>query len=164
MKRVTTRVDPLVYSTRWLVRSYEIDQNGHVNNAVYLNYAEALTVEHAEASGYGREWSEAHDGAWVIRRHEIEYLRPAVMGDELELTVLVELVKGVRGVRRTTIKRVSDGAPVANVLSQWVWVRLSDGRPTRVPSELVNVAASVTAAAIARQRSDGRGDRQALSP
>jgi len=100
----------------------------------------------------------------VIRRHEIEYLRPAVIGDELELTVLVELVKGVRGVRRTTIKRVSDGAPVANVLSQWVWVRLSDGRPTRVPAELVNVAASVTAATIARQRSDGRGDRQALSP
>ena len=27
---VTTRVDPLVYDTRWLVRSYEIDQNGHV--------------------------------------------------------------------------------------------------------------------------------------
>ena len=161
MEPVRTRVDPLIYSTQWLVRSYEIDQNGHVNNAVYLNYAEGVTVEHAEASGYGRDWCEAHNGAWVIRRHEIEYLRPAVMGDELELTVRVELVKGVRGVRRTTIKRVSDGAPVANVLSQWVWVRLSDGRPTRVPAELVNVAASVTAATVARRGSDGRGDRPA---
>ena len=159
MEPVRTRVDPLVYSTRWLVRSYEIDQNGHVNNAVYLNYAEGLTVEHAEASGYGREWSEAHNGAWVIRRHEIEYLRPAVMGDELELTVRVELVKGVRGVRRTAIKRVSDGAPVANILSQWVWVRLTDGRPSRVPAELVNAAASVTAATVARLGSDGRGAR-----
>jgi len=45
------QVDPLVYRARWRVRSYEIDQNGHVNNAVYLNYAEALTVEHAEARG-----------------------------------------------------------------------------------------------------------------
>jgi acyl-CoA thioester hydrolase len=138
---VADGVDPLVYSVRWQVRSYEIDQNGHVNNAVYLNYAEALTVEHAEAAGYGRAWSEARGGAWVIHRHEVEYRRPAVMGDELELTVRVELLRGVRGVRRTTITRVSDRAPIAEVLSQWVWVRLSDGRPARVPAALVAVAA-----------------------
>ncbi len=146
-------VDPLVYSTRWRVRSYEVDQYGHVNNAVYLNYAEALTVEHAEASGYGRDWSEANSGAWVIRRHEIDYLRPAIMGDELTLTVRVELVRGVRGVRRTTITRSSDGAPIATVLSQWIWVRLRDGRPARVPPELVERAAAVTAATVARRDS-----------
>lgn len=153
-----TAVDPLVHTARWRVRSYEVDQNGHVNNAVYLNYAEALTVEHAEASGYGRAWSEANCGAWVVRRHEVEYLRPALMGDELELTVRVELVRGVRGVRRTVIRRVEDGAEVAVVLSDWVWVRLPDGRPTRVPAKLVEVAASVTAATLARRRSsrDGR--------
>jgi acyl-CoA thioester hydrolase len=149
-------VDPLVYRTRWRVRSYEIDQNGHVNNAVYLNYAEALTVEHAEAAGYGRAWTEAQGGAWVVRRHEIEYLRAARMGDELELEVRVELVRGVRGIRRTTISRAADGLPVARVVSEWVWVRLSDGRPTRVPAELVEVAASVTAATLARNDRAGR--------
>lgn len=153
---MTGRADPLVHSTRWRVRSYEVDQNGHVNNAVYLNYAEALTVEHAEASGYGRAWSEAHGGAWVVRRHEVEYLRPAVMGDELELTVRVELVRGVRGVRRTTICRVADGAPVADVLSEWVWVRLPDGRPTRVPVELVEIAAAATSRTLARRNRDTR--------
>ena len=151
-----TGVDPLVYTARWPVRSYEIDQNGHVNNAIYLNYAEALTVEHAEASGYGRAWCEAHGGAWVVRRHEIEYLRPARMGDELELTVRVELVRGVRGVRRTTIARAEDGLPVTRVLSEWVWTRLADGRPARVPSELVDVAAPVTADTLARSTPRGR--------
>ena len=147
-----TAVDPLVYTTRWRVRSYEIDQNGHVNNAVYLNYTEALTVEHAELSGYGRAWTETHGGAWVVRRHEIEYLRAAVLGDELELTVRVELVRGVRGARRTDICRAADGAPVARVHSEWVWVRRSDGRPTRVPPELVAVAAPVTEATLASRR------------
>ena len=150
-------VDPLVYATRWRVRSYEIDLNGHVNNAVYLNYAEALTVEHAEVSGYGRAWCQERGGAWVVRRHEIEYLRPARMGDELELTVRVELVRGVRGVRRTTIARVDDSAPVTEVWSEWVWVRLRDGRPTRVPPELVEVAAPVTAETVARGPRDGMG-------
>jgi len=153
-------VDPLVYTARWPVRSYEIDQNGHVNNAVYLNYAEALTVEHAEASGYGRAWTESRGGAWVVRRHEVEYLRPARLGDELELTVRVELVRGVRGVRRTTIARAADGQQVAEVRSEWVWVRLSDGRPTRVPAELVEVAAPATAATLARRDRDGRGSSQ----
>lgn len=155
-ERMTTHIDPLVYSTRWRVRSYEIDQNGHVNNAVYLNYAEALTVEHAEASGYGRAWAEAHRGAWVVRRHEIEYLRPAVMGDELVLVVRVELVRGVRGVRRTSIRRLADDCPVVEVLSEWVWVRLGDGRPARVPAELVEIAGAVTAATLVRRSRDGR--------
>ena len=149
-------VDPLVYTARWRVRSYEIDQNGHVNNAVYLNYAEALTVEHAEACGYGRAWGEARGGAWVLRRHEIDYLRPARMGDELELTVRVELIRGVRAVRRTTMTRTADGAPVAEVVSQWIWVRLSDGRPVRAPTEWVEMAASATAATLARRELDGR--------
>jgi len=154
--RVATAVDPLVYTARWRVRSYEIDQNGHVNNAVYLNYAEALTVEHAEASGYGRAWTEARGGAWVVRRHEVLYLRPARLGDELALTVRVELVRGVRGVRRTTIARAADGEPVAEVWSEWVWLRLGDGRPSRVPGELVDLAAGVTAATLAGRSRDGR--------
>jgi acyl-CoA thioester hydrolase len=145
-------VDPLCYTTRWRVRSYEIDQNGHVNNAVYLQYAEAVTVEHAELSGFGRRWSEAHGGGWVVHRNEVRYFRPAVLGDELELTVRVESVQGVRGVRRTTIRRVEDGGPVAEVLTEWVWVRAADGRPQRVPQELVDVAAEVTAA-LRRRRS-----------
>ena len=150
------RADPIVYRARWRVRSYEIDQNGHLNNAVYLNYAEALTVEHAEAAGYGRAWSEARGGAWLIRRHQIEYLRPARLGDELDLTVRVELIRVVRAQRRTTMARVSDGAPVAEVVSEWVWVRLSDGRPARAPAEWVEMAAEATAATLARRDRDGR--------
>lgn len=153
---MATTADPLVYRVRWRVRSYEIDQNGHVNNAVYLNYAEALTAEHAEEAGYGRSWMEAQGGGWVLRRHAIEYHRPAVFGDELDLVVQVELVRGVRGVRRTTITRAAGGALVAEVWSEWVWVRLSDGRPVRVPEHLVELAAEVTAATLRRDGRDGR--------
>ena len=64
------------------MRSYELDSNGHVNNAVYLAYAEELAVLHAEARGFGREWTLIHGGAWVVRRHEIIYHRPARFGDE----------------------------------------------------------------------------------
>jgi acyl-CoA thioester hydrolase len=123
------------------VRSYELDSNGHVNNAVYLSWAEEIATEHAEAAGFGRDWSIGKGGGWVIRRSEIVHHRPAMYRDEVELTVRVELLKGVRGVRRTLIRRSSDGELLAEVLTEWVWVRLSDGRPAPVPKELVEMAA-----------------------
>jgi acyl-CoA thioester hydrolase len=137
---------------RWPVRGYELDSRGHVNNTVYLSWAEEIATAHAEAAGYGRAWSAERGGGWVIRRTDITYHRPAVYGDDVEITVKVELVKGARGVRRTTIRRVADGELLAEVLTEWVWVRLSDGRPTHVPKELVDLASSVSERALARRR------------
>jgi acyl-CoA thioester hydrolase len=146
------RADPLEFTIRWPVRGYELDSQGHVNNAVYLSWAEEVATAHAEAAGYGRDWSVRRGGGWIIRRTEIIYHRPAVYGDEVELTVKVELVKGARGVRRTAIRRVADGELLAEVLTGWVWVRLRDGRPTHAPRELVELAAPVTAATLAKRR------------
>jgi acyl-CoA thioester hydrolase len=129
----------LEHALRFRVRSYELDENGHVNNAVYVQWAEHLTAEHAESAGFGREWTVARGGAWVVRRHEVTYHLPAVRADEIEATVRVLALAGVRGVRHTVIRRASDGALLAEVRSEWVWVRLSDGRPARVPAELLDL-------------------------
>lgn len=125
------------YSARFKVRIYELDSNGHVNNAVYLNYAEQVATEHAEVAGFGRQWSEQLGGTWVVRRSEITYRHPANFGDELEVTTRIGAVRGARGMRTTTIRRVADGRAIADVLTEWVWVRLADMRATRVPPELV---------------------------
>ena len=134
---MTPLTDPLEFSQRWRVRTYEVDENGHVNNAVYLQWAEQLTAEHAEAVGFGREWSIERGGAWLVRRHEITYHQPARRGDEIELTVRVVGIGGVRGRRHTEIRRAGDATLLAEVASEWVWVRLADGRPARVPAELL---------------------------
>ncbi|MHB8393971.1 MAG: acyl-CoA thioesterase [Candidatus Dormibacteria bacterium] len=143
--------DPLEYTDSWRVRQYEVDANGHVNNAVYLNYAEEMAARHAESSGFGAAWAAAHGGGWVIRRNEVDYHLPARYGDELTLTVRVEVVKGTRGQRRTTIRRASDRQLLAEVFTEWVWVRSGDGRPAAVPAELVQVAAAATQATLRRR-------------
>ena len=150
-----SRVDPLQFTMRWPVRGYELASNGHVNNAVYLSWAEELATAHAEAAGYGRAWSFGQGAGWVIRRSEITYRHPAVYGDTVELTVVVELVKGARGLRRTTIRRADDGALFAEVLTEWVWVRLTDGRAIPAPRELVERAAEVTRETLAKRRNKG---------
>ena len=128
----------LEHTLRFSVRTYEVDENGHVNNAVYLQWAENLTAEHAESAGFGRAWSLERGGAWVVRRHEITYHQPAMRGDEIKATVRVLALGGVRGIRRTSFIRVGDGVAIAEVESEWVWVRVSDGRPMRVPGELTD--------------------------
>ena len=129
--------DPLQFTMRWPVRTYELDENGHVNNAVYVQWAEHVSASHAAACGWGRAWSVEHGGAWLVRRHEVTYHQPAVGGDEVELTVTVRSLGGVRGVRETEVRRISDQTLLAEVLSEWVWVRISDGRPGRVPAEIL---------------------------
>ena len=120
------------------VRTYELDSNGHVNNAVYLNYAEQVATEHAEALGYGREWSERLGVAWAVREHQIVYHRPAGYREEIRLTTRVQAMSGVRATRYTTIRRESDGELLAEVTTQWVCIRAADQRPTRIPADLVN--------------------------
>lgn len=137
-------VDPLRFSMSWPVRGYELDSNGHVNNAVYLSWVEEIATAHAEAAGYGRAWSLEKGGGWVIRRSEITYHRPAVYGDLVEIEVVVELVRGARGVRRTSMRRGGDGTLFAEAVTEWVWVRLRDGRAVAAPRELVEQAAEVT--------------------
>ena len=147
--------DPLSFTAHWPVRQYEVDRQGHVNNAVYLNYAEELAARHSERIGFGQAWATTQGGAWVIRRNEVTYHSPARFGDELELTVRVELVRGARGQRRTTVLIVPELRLVAEIFTEWVWVRASDGRPAPVPQELVDLAAGATAATLRRRTLTG---------
>ena len=133
----TSSVDTWRYTARWPVRQYELDQYGHVNNAVYVNWIEQVAVDHVEALGFGRAWAAELGGGWVVREHRITYHRPIVYGDVVAVTTLPLELGGVRGVRRTEIHRESDGTLVTEAETVWVWVRLADGRPMRVPRDLL---------------------------
>src|SRR5687768_12244902 len=99
----------LSFTLRFPVRAYELDSLGHVNNAVYLHYAEHIASEHVEKIGIGRAWCLEKGGTWVVRRHEITYHQPAVYGDELELITRPDGFKAATGLRRTRITRAKDG-------------------------------------------------------
>lgn len=134
-------VDPWRFSSRFAVRQYELDVLGHVNNAVYLNWVEQVAIDHVEALGFGRTWAEAHGGAWVVREHQVTYHRPVLYGDIVVVTTLPQRLEGARGWRNTEIRRESDGALTTDVRSQWIWVRALDGRPARIPAELLRAFA-----------------------
>jgi acyl-CoA thioester hydrolase len=67
------------------VRGYELDSFGHVNHAVYLNYFEHARWSMLAEEGITLEWI-AKEKLWpVIISAQLKYLKPAFMGDRLEI-------------------------------------------------------------------------------
>ncbi len=75
------------YTQTLSVRSYELDAQGHVNYAVYLNYLEYARVATMDRLGIPfQDYLRQGKGIVIVEAH-IKYLRPATLGDELEITL-----------------------------------------------------------------------------
>lgn len=127
--------DTFSYTIR--VQADEIDELGHVNNTFYLRYAEDVARAHSDALGLTLTGYQTLGVVPVVRRHTITYYQSAVLGDSLRVTTHVEAFRGARAGRTTRLERV-DGLLLAEVVTEWVWITATTGRPTRVPSKVLD--------------------------
>lgn len=132
----------------------DMDELEHVSNLVYVRWILEVAQAHSTACGYDQAAYRDLGAIFVVRRHEVDYLRPAFAGDRIRLQTWVESWKGASCVRATRITRLvesrgSDGEPaaseppagaeageeieVARGLTVWAFVNLTSGRPTRIP-------------------------------
>ncbi len=82
------------FTQKLKVRSYELDAQGHVNYAVYLNYLEYCRVATLQELGLPFD-DYIRKGIYVvIVEVHAKYLAPAFLGDELEISL--EAVKDGR--------------------------------------------------------------------
>jgi acyl-CoA thioester hydrolase len=118
------------------VTADEIDELGHANNVAFVAWMQAAAVAHSAALGWTPERYLELGMGWVARRHEIEYLRPALAGDELIVETHVADMKKVTSRRVYRILRRSDGELLARAETDWAFVNYATGRPTRIPAEI----------------------------
>ncbi|MBF2008159.1 MAG: acyl-CoA thioesterase [Chlorogloeopsis fritschii C42_A2020_084] len=126
------------FQTLLRVRHYEMDTLGHVNNAVYQNYLEQAAIEHSEHLGVTFDVYRQLGGAFVMRRVEIDYLRPSVAGDTLEVTTWLQQMRGTRAVRRYEIRKQNQEDLLVTAEALWVWVDIKSMRPRPIPSLLLD--------------------------
>lgn len=124
------------FTTCLLVRHYEMDAQGHVNNAVYQHYLEQAAIEHCEILGYAPSRYRELGGTFVMRRVTIDYLRPAFAGDTLAITTWVQDMRGTRSTRRYEIRRQGETDLLVTAEALWVWVDLETMRPRAIPKEI----------------------------
>ena len=115
------------------VKPEDIDELGHVNNAVYLQYVEAVGRAHAEHLGLTLEAFMACGVVPVIRRHVVTYHHPALLGDTLRVSTRVTQMGGPKAERHNQVRHARTDALLVDVVTQWVWLDPVSGRPKRVP-------------------------------
>lgn len=109
----------------------DIDELNHVNNIVYLRYVQDA------ASGHWKTVPQeiASQIIWVARRHEIDYLKPAFLGDELVVKTWVDDFVGVKSIRHCEIMRGEE--VLARSLTHWIALDAQTFRPKRITEEIV---------------------------
>ena len=111
-----------------------IDELGHVNNAVWVQWVQQVAVAHWHSVA-----DPAHDSAyfWVVVRHEIDYLRAAHEGDRiLARTWVGDAPKGARFDRLMEFIG-ADAKVCVRAKTQWAIIDKALARPIRVPPEVV---------------------------
>jgi len=112
----------------------DIDRQGHVNNVAFLRY-----IQDAAAAHWLSVAPEPVRGVltWVVRRHEIEYLRPGSPGDLLIARTWVGEPSGATWERHTEIARRGEDRPLVTARTMWVLLDAASGRLRRVDPDLV---------------------------
>ena len=123
-----------VFEMAFTAEPEHIDELGHVNNAVWVQWIQQVAVAHWEAAA-----DPAHKDAyfWVVVRHEIDYLRPAHEGDRITArTWIGEASQGARSDRYMEFTG-PDGKICVRAKTQWAIIDKALGRPIRVPAEVI---------------------------
>ena len=125
------------YSKTITILNSAIDENGHVNNVMYVQWMQDIAVEHY--ASIGGVAAQGENATWVVREHRIEYLLPAFENEEMEIKTWVENIRRVRSLRRYEFVRKSDGKVLVKGETDWVFVDTKTGRPLAIPQEVENI-------------------------
>jgi len=107
-----------------------------VNNVRWLAFVGELAAAHAVMHGSDLAALRAQGALWIVRRHELDYHRPALPGEEIVEETWVEKMTGAKSERHSRFTRASDGALLLGAVTIWAYVDAKTLRPTRIPEAL----------------------------
>ncbi|MFN5631279.1 MAG: acyl-CoA thioesterase [Sphingomonadales bacterium] len=111
----------------------DIDELGHVNNAVWVRWIQDMATAH---------WAAVADPAhveayiWVVTRHEIDYRGNVALGESVTAQTWIE--KQPRGAtfdRRVDFVNAA-GKTIVSANTTWAMIDRASGRLCRVPAEV----------------------------
>jgi acyl-CoA thioester hydrolase len=117
-------------------RAGDIDELGHVNNAVYLIWAQDIGVAH---------WSSVATEAmrqelvWVALRHEIDYRDQVVEGETVEIRTWLGRASGPRFIRHIDIRKSGAARFSAKVVTDWCLIDAKTRKPRRIGPDILDL-------------------------
>jgi YbgC/YbaW family acyl-CoA thioester hydrolase len=109
---------------------FDTDAAAVVHNVAYLRMVEVARTRLAEVCGWAvPAMLEGEHGCPVVARTEADYLRPARLGDPLEITARLTRLEKVRFYVTTEIRRQGEETVLCRAVQTLVAVDLKSGRP-----------------------------------
>jgi len=128
--KITSVEDSFTMQRR--VELMDLDSYDHVNNVIYVNYAEEAAAQDLSA----RDWPPAklaEAGLMVAtRRMHIQYLSLAIWGETLHISTHMIETKDTGGSRYVGMTH-ADGSPVAECILDWELVDRKSGEARPLP-------------------------------
>jgi acyl-CoA thioester hydrolase len=126
----------VTYSHELNVQPQDCDAQNHLNNVVYVQWIQDIAIAAYRAKGYSLEIDESNGVIWFVRRHEVNYLAPAFVGETIQLTTWVEGGTLSTFFRRTEFVRLIDGQPLCQAMTEWCYFNANRNRPAKIPSDI----------------------------
>lgn len=119
-----------------VVADGHIDRFGHANNVAILQWIQDVAEAHSHSVGFPVAAYQRLGAAFVVRRHEIDYLRPSVRGERLSVRTWVSTARSASCSRGTEITSADHGRVVVSAMTTWVFAELATLRLVRIPDDV----------------------------
>ena len=123
-----------VFTLKRTVIEKEIDALNHVNNIVYLEWIQDIAYKHWNVLTKNNPQTKY---VWYTIRHEIDYLKQAVLGDEITVKTWVGETKGVKSVRHVAIYK--EAVLLAKSATTYCLLNTETKRPTRITESILKI-------------------------
>lgn len=120
-----------IYQKEIIVEAKHIDGLNHVNNVVYLEWAQEIAGEH----WLGKSTDEINEKFyWVVLDHFVEYKAEAFLEDSLIVKTYVEQNKGARSTR--LVEFYKEAKLIVQVKTTWCLIGREKKRAARITEEI----------------------------
>ena len=125
---------PNRFTKTFVAEPVHIDELGHVNNSVWVQWIQDMATAH-----WGAVASAEHQDAffWVVIRHEIDYRGNIAEGEVAHgETHIPDEARGAKSVRVVEFTD-KDGKPLVSARTTWAMLDRASGRLARIRPEVL---------------------------
>ena len=127
----------MAYSFQLRMCFQDVDGEGIVYHANYLNYAERARTEWMARQGLTNQQVMDSGIAFVLRRAEIDFISPARLDDIISVDVRIKEIKNASVLMEQNI--TVDGNKKVTISLQLAFVDTKTLRPTRIPPDMKKI-------------------------
>ncbi|WP_341858989.1 acyl-CoA thioesterase [Qipengyuania sp. GPGPB31] len=122
------------FTRSFTAEARHIDEMGHVNNAVWVQWIQDMATAHWDAAARPEDREQF---VWLVVRHEIDYRGNIDLGQSVEGTTWIEGgARGAKSLRRVDFRDAA-GRVIVSAATTWAMLDRTSGRPARVRPEVI---------------------------